>query len=144
MNATRTGLLVLVTTSALASQGVCANRVLFRGSEGVAIASATGQAAGYMGMPSAGASVNLGGSCPTCVPGGTADANFGAGVPNQIVTFLHPFTNQAITVPLTLPVGKPRIVTRGSRIIYDYGLFQPKVVVIFKPDGLVEVVYRVW
>jgi hypothetical protein len=126
----------------IAQEASAANRVLFRGSEGAAIASATGQAAGYVGLPGAGE--NPAGSCPTCVPGGTADANFGAGVPNQIVTFLHPYTNRAITIPLTLPVGRPHIVTRGNRIVYDYGLFRQKVIVIFKPDGLVEVVYRAW
>ena len=63
-------------------------------------------------------------------------------LPNQIVTFLHPYTNQAITVPLTLPVGRPRIVTRSDRIIYNYGLFSHRVVVKFLRNGQVEVNYR--
>lgn len=85
---------------------------------------------------------NLSASCPTCVPGGTTSANYGAGVPNQIVTFLHPFTNKAVTVPLTLPVGKPRIHTYADRIVYDYGLLSYKVIIKFLPDGEVRVAYR--
>lgn len=135
-------LLILALASAvwIPSPAAAARRILFRGSEAVAIASAGVPGSGYAGLPAN--PTNLSASCPTCVPGGTADANFGAGVPNQIVTFLHPFTNQAVTIPLTLPVGKPRIVTRRDRIIYDYGLLRDKVVVIFRPDGLVEVAYR--
>jgi hypothetical protein len=106
------------------------------------MASATGQSAGYAGLPASADPNNLSASCPTCVPGGTADAHFGAGVPNQIVTFLHPYTDKAITIPLTLPVGQPRIVVQRSRIVYDYGLFRQKVIVNFYPEGLVEVVYR--
>lgn len=85
---------------------------------------------------------NLSASCPTCVPGGTTSANYGAGVPNQIVTFLHPYTNKAVTVPLTLPVGKPRIHTYADRIVYDYGLLSYKVIIKFLPDGEVRVGYR--
>lgn len=132
--------LALVWATGIPTEATAARRVLFRGSEAVAVAAAGVPGAGYAGLPAN--PTNLAASCPTCVPGGTADANFGAGVPNQIVTFLHPYTNQAVTVPLTLPVGKPRIVTRSDRIIYDYGLFRDKVVVIFRPGGLVEVVYR--
>jgi hypothetical protein len=126
---------------ALATAG-SPNRVWFQGSDSVAMASATGQSAGYAGLPAAGDPNNLSASCPTCVPGGTADSNFGAGVPNQIVTFLHPYTNKAISIPLTLPVGKPRVVVQRSRVVYDYGLFKQKVIVNFFPEGLVEVVYR--
>lgn len=118
------------------------NRIWFQGSQAAAMASATGQAAGYLGLPAANDPNNLAASCPTCVPGGTSDANFGAGVPNQVVTFLHPYTNQAITIPLTLPVGKPRVIIQRSRIVYDYGFFRQKVIVNFHEGGLVEVVYR--
>jgi hypothetical protein len=131
----------VLATSSLALAG-SPNRVWFQGSDAIAMASATGQSAGYAGLPAQADPNNLSANCPTCVPGGTADSNFGAGVPNQIVTFLHPYTNKAISVPLTLPVGKPRIVIQRSRIIYDYGLFKQKVVVNFFPEGLVEVVYR--
>lgn len=85
---------------------------------------------------------NLSATCPQCVPGGSAAPHHGAGVPNQIVTFLHPYTNKAITVPLTLPVGRPNIVIRNDRVIYDYGLFSHKVIVKFLSNGLVEVIYK--
>lgn len=117
-------------------------RVWFRGTERAALASATGQSAGYIGLPAAADPANLAASAVAAVPGGSTDPNFGAGVPNQIVTFLHPYTNKAITIPLTLPMGKPRIVTQRSRIVYDYGLFRQKVIINFHPEGLVEVVYR--
>jgi hypothetical protein len=132
-------LLALISAGSITHAGT---RVLFQGSDAVAMASATGQSAGYAGLPAQADPNNLSASCPTCVPGGTADANFGSGVPNQIVTFLHPYTNKAISVPLTLPVGKPRIIVQRSRIVYDYGLFKQKVVVNFLPEGLVEVIYR--
>lgn len=95
-----------------------------------------------VGAPMAYANPNLAANCPTCVPGGNANAHHGAGVPNQIVTFLHPYTGKAVTVPLTLPVGRPSIVTRSDRIIYNYGLFGYKIVVKFLPTGLVEVRYN--
>lgn len=114
-------------------------RIMFRGSEAIAQQSAAQpRAAGYVAPTGPG---NLSASCPTCVPGGTSSANHGAGVPNQIVTFLHPYTMKAVTVPLTLPVGKPTIVTKSDRIVYNYGLFAKKVVVHFLPDGRVEVKY---
>ena len=75
------------------------------------------------------------------VPGGSASAHHGAGIPNQIVTFLHPYTCKAITIPLTLPVGRPTIITRSDRIIYHYGLCD-RVVVKFLPNGMVEVRYK--
>ncbi|MFO0948951.1 MAG: hypothetical protein U1D30_24080 [Planctomycetota bacterium] len=119
-------------------------RIFFKGSEMLAMQSSPGPiAAGYLGVGPAVAPVpgNLSASCPTCVPGGSSSPHGGAGVPNQIVTFLHPYTNKAITVPLTLPVGRPTIVTRRDRIVYNYGLFSYRVVVKFLPDGLVEVRY---
>lgn len=136
---------VLTITSALAMTiASAANasqfRVQFQGSEAIAIASPA-RPAGYLGVAPA-APGNLSAPCPTCVPGGTASTNYGAGVPNQIVTFLHPYTGQAITLPLTLPAGKPRIVTKSDRIVYDYGLFGYRVVVKFLPNGRAEVVYN--
>lgn len=124
---------------------------------------ATGRPAGYSGLPPApSGSVITPVSVPAVaapvvaapvvpapvVPAGRAPTlqrsadNFGAGTPNQIVTFLHPYTNQAVTVPLTLPAGRPTVVTRSDRIIYDYGLFAQKVVVKFVSNGGVEVRYR--
>jgi hypothetical protein len=119
-------------------------RIYFRGSEALAIQSAgvpsAPPVAGYIGAPvTAPPTTTVAPACATCAP---APPNHGAGVPNQIVTFLHPYTGKAITVPLTLPVGKPTIVTRSDRIIYNYGLFSQKVVVRFLENGEVEVKYR--
>jgi hypothetical protein len=83
--------------------------------------------------------------CLNCTPGSAQARNYGAGTPNAIVTFLHPYTNKAISVPMTLPVGKPSIITRSDRIIYDYGKFGllgRYVVVRFYPDGTVMVKYH--
>jgi hypothetical protein len=125
-------------------------RIYFVGSEARAIQSASMvRPAGYVGVPAAADPANLSvpaaptAVCPT--PGACpapSSQYHGAGTPNQIVTFLHPYTNQAITIPLTLPVGRPKIVTKSDRIIYDYGLFSHKVIVKFLPNGLVEVIYR--
>ncbi|QDU59803.1 hypothetical protein Pan216_06360 [Planctomycetes bacterium Pan216] len=118
-------------------------RVLFVGSEARAVQSAE-RGSGYLGLgstPSAAGNLS-GGSCPTCVPGGSSSKDFGAGVPNQIVTFQHPYTGKAITVPLTLPVGKPTVKIKQDRVVYDYGFLKNRVVVLFKPCGKVEVDYR--
>src|SRR5690606_7294078 len=83
-------------------------RILYQGSEALAMqSSGAPRASGYVGP--VGDPHNLADNCPTCVQGPTTQ---GAGTPNQIVTFLHPYTNKAITVPLTLPVGRPTIITR--------------------------------
>lgn len=112
-------------------------RILYQGSETLALqSSGPGQMSGYVAPAAPG---NLADNCPTCV---TGPSTKGAGTPNQIVTFLHPYTNKAITVPLTLPVGRPTIITRSDRIIYSYGLFSYRVVVKFLPNGQVEVRYR--
>lgn len=133
--ASMVGVLFVATTEA------AEYRIMFRGNEAIAVQSAAQpRAAGYV-APVGGAPGNLSASCPTCVPGGSSSPNHGAGVPNQIVTFLHPYTMKAVTVPLTLPVGKPTVVTKSDRIIYNYGLFARRVVVRFVPDGRVEVRY---
>ena len=83
--------------------------------------------------------------CLDCNPGAAAAKNYGAGIPNVIVTFLHPYTNKAVTVPMTMPVGKPKLITRSDRIIYDYGSFGllgKWITVRFHPDGTVTVHYR--
>lgn len=129
--------------AALAPAVAADYRIFFRGSEAIAVESANlapGRPAGYLGAAHA-APGNLGTSCPTCVPGGSSSPFYGAGTPNQIVTFLHPYTNKAVTVPLTLPVGKPTVVIKRDRVVYNYGLFGYKVVVKFHPDGRVEVRY---
>lgn len=118
-------------------------RLYFKGSEVLAMQSGAVRPAGYLGTPAAPAAPGdlNSGACSTCVPGGSASPWGGAGTPNQIVTFFHPYTCKAITVPLTLPVGKPTIVTRSDRIIYNYGFLRYKVVVKFLPNGQVEVKY---
>jgi hypothetical protein len=94
------------------------------------------------------APVAAGAPCTNCTPGAAAARNHGAGVPNALVTFLHPYTNKAVTVPLTLPVGKPQLITKSDRIIYDYSFlagvnpFGKRVVVGFHPDGTVSVYYH--
>jgi hypothetical protein len=83
--------------------------------------------------------------CVNCTPGSAQARNYGAGTPNAIVTFLHPYTNKAVSVPMTLPVGKPAITTRSDRIIYDYSKFGPfgrYIVVRFFPDGTVMTRYH--
>lgn len=83
--------------------------------------------------------------CVNCTPGSAAVKNHGAGTPNAIVTFLHPYTNKAVSVPMTLPVGKPKIVTKSDRIIYDYskfGLLGRYIIVRFFPDGTVMTHYH--
>jgi hypothetical protein len=50
-----------------------------------------------------------------------------------------------VSFPMTLPVGKPTIVTRSDRIIYDYGkfcVFGKYIVVRFYPDGTVSTYYH--
>jgi len=83
--------------------------------------------------------------CVNCTPGSAQARNYGAGTPNAIVTFLHPYTNKAISIPMTLPVGKPTIVTKSDRIIYDYSkclCFGRYIVVRFFPDGTVMTDYH--
>lgn len=104
-------------------------RIWFQGTEEQALKSAAGSHVAPYVTPAPPAAAN-------------SSRDYGAGTPNQIVTFLHPYTNKAITVPLTLPVGRPNVITRSDRIIFDYGLFSHKVVVRFLPNGLVEVRYR--
>ena len=84
-------------------------------------------------------------ACVNCTPGSAQARNYGAGTPNAIVTFLHPYTNKAVSIPMTLPVGKPTIVTRSDRIIYDYSKclwFGRYIVVRFFPDGTVMTHYH--
>jgi hypothetical protein len=76
-----------------------------------------------------------------CLPNSGKANNYGAGTPNQVVTFLHPYTGKAISIPLTLPVGKPTVTVREDRVIYDYGFLKPRVVVRFFQDGQVMVRY---
>jgi hypothetical protein len=113
-------------------------RIYFVGSEARAIEATQGvRPAGYVGIPTNPA--NLGN-----LPAAQSMPRLfhGAGTPNQIVTFLHPYTNKAISIPLTLPVGRPRVDILSDRVVYNYGLFSYKVVVRFLPNGLVEVTYK--
>jgi hypothetical protein len=50
-----------------------------------------------------------------------------------------------VTVPMTLPVGNPKLITKSDRVIYDYGSLGwlgRYVVVRFYPDGTVRVNYH--
>jgi len=58
----------------------------------------------------------------------------------HIVTFKHPYNNQNVSVPLTLPDGTPRIDYATDRVIYNYGAYM--VTSRFLPDGSVEVIYN--
>lgn len=131
-----TALAAMAAVAVVQPSSAASYRILYQGSEALAMQSGGVRAAGFVAP---GGAPNLANDCPTCVRGPNTK---GAGVPNQIVTFLHPYTQKAITVPLTLPAGKPRLVTRADRIIYNYGLFGYKVVVRFLPNGQVEVRYR--
>lgn len=114
-------------------------RIYFVGSEARAIQSSQEvRPAGYVGLAADPANLS---NPPAAVPG-MPRLFHGAGTPNQIVTFLHPYTNQAISVPLTLPVGRPRVDILSDRVVYNYGFFSYKVVVRFLRNGLVEVTYK--
>lgn len=114
-------------------------RVYFVGSEARAIQSAQEvRPAGYVGVPTDPANLS---NPPPAAPG-MPRLFHGAGTPNQIVTFLHPYTNRAISIPLTLPVGRPRVDILSDRVVYNYGFFSYKVVVRFLRNGLVEVTYK--
>jgi hypothetical protein len=56
-----------------------------------------------------------------------------------LVTFRHPCTGQAVTLPLALPASTPRMEYTNDRVIYDYG--SDTVEVSFLPDGSANVVY---
>lgn len=161
MNTKRTtGLAACVLGMLATSADAAQYHVYFVGSEARAIQAGTMiQPAGYVGAPGVAPVAPLSappiaagyvspaacpapGACAAPLAAAQTGPYHGAGTPNQIVTFLHPYTNQAITIPLTLPVGRPKIVTKSDRIIYDYGLFSQKVIVKFLPDGLVDVIYR--
>jgi hypothetical protein len=60
--------------------------------------------------------------------------------PPQYISYCHPYTGQAITLPVALPEGTPRIEHRGSRLVYNYGSYV--VEVQFFPNGSAEVIYN--
>jgi hypothetical protein len=145
--------------AALVSGEAAANgeRIYYRGSEGaiapvVAAPVVAGPAVApplqYQGPPAVAPVAAVPAATPGCVnctPGSAQARNYGAGTPNAIVTFLHPYTNKAISIPMTLPVGKPTIITRSDRIIYDYSkclCFGRYIVVRFFPDGTVMTEYN--
>jgi hypothetical protein len=143
--------------AALISSTASANgeRIYYRGSEGAIAPAAvaapavpvqyTAPAAVVPAAPVVAAAPAAQPGCVNCTPGAAKAKNYGAGTPNAIVTFLHPYTNKAVTIPMTLPVGKPTIVTRSDRIIYDYSKFLclgKYIVVRFFPDGTVMTYYH--
>jgi hypothetical protein len=71
---------------------------------------------------------------------GTAKPYAGNFQPNRMVTFLHPYTNRNVLVPMKLPDGTPRIEHIAERIRFNYGTYY--VEARFLPDGGVDVVYN--
>jgi hypothetical protein len=147
------GAVMLVSAPASAAHGI---RIYYRGSEGaIAKTVAAPVVAGPVqyapqvaapAVPVVAAPAPMGTpGCVNCTPGSAQARNYGAGTPNAIVTFLNPYTNKAISIPMTLPVGKPTIVTKSDRIIYDYSkclCFGRYIVVRFFPDGTVMTEYH--
>ena len=81
--------------------------------------------------------------------GGIDGRNAGAGRepacnpphPTCYLTFQHPCTGQAITLPLRLPIDStPRIEHRYNRLIYNYG--SDSVEIEFLTDGSADVIYN--
>ena len=61
--------------------------------------------------------------------------------PNQVVTFVHPYTGGQVQVPIAFPIDStPRVEHRRDRIIFNYG--SSTIEVVFLPDGSVDVVYN--
>lgn len=60
--------------------------------------------------------------------------------PTCLLTYRHPCTGQAVTVPLALPEGTPTIEYRRNRVVYNYGSYT--VEVHFLPSGGVDVIYN--
>jgi hypothetical protein len=56
------------------------------------------------------------------------------------VTFLHPVSNQPVSVVFVLPAGQPRVSCFGNSLVFDYG--QHEVEIRFKIGGKVVVNYR--
>ena len=155
------GVAALLNADAMAGHG---QRIYYKGSEAVAaqgggapivaapapvVAAPAYQApppaAVVPALPAATPVVAAAPGCVNCIPGSAAAKNHGAGTPNAIVTFLHPYTNKAVSVPMTLPVGNPKIITKSDRIIYDYSKFfclGRYIVVRFFPDGTVMTEYN--
>jgi hypothetical protein len=59
--------------------------------------------------------------------------------PTNLITYRHPCTGQAVTVPIALGLGTPRVYYRGSTVVYDYGTDSMQVQ--FETDGTVYVIY---
>jgi hypothetical protein len=70
----------------------------------------------------------------------TAKPYVGNFTPNRMVTFLHPYTNRNVVVPMKLPDGTPRIEHIAERIRFNYGSYY--IEARFLPEGGVDVVYN--
>jgi hypothetical protein len=57
-----------------------------------------------------------------------------------MVTFWHPYSRQYVKVPLSFPLGTPRIEYRYDTVIFNYGSYT--VEAHFLRDGSVETVYN--
>jgi hypothetical protein len=59
--------------------------------------------------------------------------------PTNQITYRHPCTGQAVTVPIALGLGTPLVYYRNNVVVYDYTT--DSVQVKFEPDGTVFVIY---
>lgn len=60
--------------------------------------------------------------------------------PTHLVTFRHPYSGRAISVPLAFPPGTPRLGYTRTRVIYNYGSYT--VEALFLRDGSVDIIYN--
>jgi hypothetical protein len=60
--------------------------------------------------------------------------------PTHMATFLNPRTGRNINVPITFPLGTPRVEHRTYLILYNYTGYQ--IQVRFLTDGSVDVIYN--
>jgi hypothetical protein len=60
--------------------------------------------------------------------------------PTHLVTYRHPYSGHTIVVPISFPVGTPRIEHVGTRLIYNYGSYT--ITVWFLSDGSVDLIYN--
>jgi hypothetical protein len=60
--------------------------------------------------------------------------------PTHLVTFTHPYSGRPIVVPISFPVGTPRIEHIDHRLIYNYGSYT--ITVRFLTDGSADLIYN--
>jgi hypothetical protein len=84
------------------------------------------------------------------IPGATGERQSWIGGPiepfyrtipaTHVVTFVHAYTGQKISVPFTFPQGTARLEHRPDRIVYNYGTYQ--IHAVFNRDGSVTTIYN--